>query len=72
MAECTHRSKENLTAASEPKYEKYKGNDNAPVINTIALLAVMNVRKFMNAIFRFPAFVSSLLSWWSEDDVNVK
>ena len=61
MAECTHKSKENLTAASVPKYEKYKGNDNAPVINKIVLLAFTKVRKPINAIFRFPAFAPSIL-----------
>ena len=52
MAECTHKSKENLTAASVPKYEKYKGNDNVPVINKIVLLAFTKVRKPINAIFQ--------------------
>ena len=51
--ECKQRSKENLVAASEPKYEKYKGKDNPPVISKIKLLAAKQERQ-LNAILDFP------------------
>ena len=58
--ECIQRSKENLAAASEPKKEKYKGNDNAPVIAKITLLAAKKERQPANAILDFPPINAAL------------
>jgi len=58
--ECIQRSKENLAAASEPKKEKYKGNDNAPVIAKITLLAAKQERQPANAILDFPPINAAL------------
>ena len=61
IMECKQRSNENLAAASEPKKEKYRGNDKTPVVTKIKLLAARKERQ-PKAILDF-ALISGLGTW---------